>query len=160
MTDQRIQIWNLLHDGEIAAVSLEQGAIVKIVVSIPYLRRRLPPLGASFVLSLAGVRLVEFHHFDGEMSSLGQALEVVVPGSLSTSSDAMPVSVDTTLGELRLDFQVIDFALDSGKPIGFESIVRICDEYWAEWHARTNQSSSPGKPGTSQRTSGLAFGHP
>jgi hypothetical protein len=48
--DPRIAIWNILHDGEITAVSEDVGTLT-MFVSIPYLRRRLTPLGDSFVLT-------------------------------------------------------------------------------------------------------------
>jgi len=66
--DERIAIWNVLHDGEITAVS-EDGDTLTMFVSIPYLRRRLKPLGDSFVLTLAGVRRAECRDFGGAASS-------------------------------------------------------------------------------------------
>jgi len=41
--DQRIQIWNVFHDGEITAISEEGGEALTMFVSIPYLRRRMEP---------------------------------------------------------------------------------------------------------------------
>jgi hypothetical protein len=57
--DTRIAIWNVLHDGEITAIS-EDGDTLTMFVNIPYLRRRLKPLGDSFILTLAGVRQAEW----------------------------------------------------------------------------------------------------
>jgi hypothetical protein len=105
MNDVRIQIWNWLHDGEIASVSPEHHETVRMFVAIPYLRRKFEPLGASFELSLSGVSLLEFHHFDGEVTPLARALEIGGPEILSTSSEALPIVVETTMGQLKVGFQ-------------------------------------------------------
>src|SRR5580765_1578392 len=100
--DTRIAIWNVLHDGEITAVA-EDGDTLTMFVSIPYLRRRLEPLGDSFVLTLAGVRRAECRNFGGAASSaspLRAELEIGSPEILSTESVSMPVTIETTLGQL------------------------------------------------------------
>ena len=50
--DKRIEIWNILHDGEITAIEGEDSDTLTMFVSIPYLRRRLKPIGDSFVLTM------------------------------------------------------------------------------------------------------------
>jgi len=133
--DTRIAIWNVLHDGEITAVA-EDGDTLTMFVSIPYLRRRLKPLGDSFVLTLAGVRRAECRDFGGAASSaspLRVELEIGSPEILSTESVSMPVTIETTLGQLVLDFESIRFALDTGQATDYETIERVCDENWTEW---------------------------
>ena len=140
--DERIAIWNVLHDGEITAVS-ESGDTLTMFVNIPYLRRRLKPLGDSFVLTLVGVRRAEWCNFDGSASSasaLQDELEIGTPEILKTESESMPVTVETTMGQLILDFQSIRFALDTGQDTDYKTIESVCDEYWAEWQAKTEQS--------------------
>jgi hypothetical protein len=140
--DARIQIWNVLHDGEITAIS-KDGDTLTMFVSIPYLRSRLKPLGDSFVLTLTGVRQAECRDFSGSASSassLREELEIGSPEILKTDSESLPVIVDTTMGQLILDFQSIHFALDTGQPIEYETIERVCEEYWTEWQARAEQA--------------------
>ena len=99
--DTRIAIWNVLHDGEITAVS-EDGDTLTMFVSIPYLRRRLKPLGDSFVLTLTGVRQAECRDFGGaasSTSSLRDELEIGSPEIFQTESESMPVTVHTSLGK-------------------------------------------------------------
>lgn len=136
-----IAIWNVLHDGEITAIS-ESGDILTMFVSIPYLRRRLKPLGDSFVLTLAGVRRVETRDFGGRSGALRDELELGSLEILSTESESMPVTVETTMGQLILDFESIRFALDTGESVEYTTIERICHEYWAEWEAKTEKSST------------------
>ena len=131
--DKRIQIWNLLHDGEITAISGEDSDTLTMFVSIPYLRRRLKPLGDSFVVILSGIKNIEFRNFDGTTSSLNEEIEIGMPEILSTESESMPVKVETTMGQLILDFQSISFALDTGQAVEYETIAKVCEEYWREW---------------------------
>jgi hypothetical protein len=42
----------------------------------------------------------------------------------------MPVTVETMMGEVILDFQSIRFALDTGQDADYKTIERVCDEYW------------------------------
>lgn len=130
--DRRIQIWNILHDDEITAISGEGSDILTMFVSIPYLRRRLDPLGDSFVLTLSGITRLEFHDFDGTRETLQDQLDIGSPEILSTESDSMPASIATSLGQLTLDFQSISFALDTGQAVEYEAIEKVCEEYWTE----------------------------
>jgi hypothetical protein len=140
--DTRIEIWNVLHDGDITAIS-EDGDTLTMFVSIPYLRRRLKPLGDSFVLTLAGVQQAECRDFSGaasSASSLQEELEIGTPEIIKTESEAMPVTIETTMGQLILDFQTIRFALDTGELVEYKTIKKVCEEYWAEWQAKAEQA--------------------
>ena len=57
----------------------------------------------------------------------------------------MPVAVETTMGQLILDFQSIRFALDTGQDTDYKTIERVCDEYWTEWKAKSESGTTPGK---------------
>src|ERR1043166_8471511 len=109
-----------MHDGQITAVA-EDGSTVTMFVSIPYLRRRLQPLGDSFVLTLEGVKRVEFCDFGGRTSHLREELEIGTPEILKTESESMPVTIETTMGQLILDFQSIRFALDTGQDTDYRT---------------------------------------
>lgn len=47
------------------------------------------------------------------------------------------------MGQLTLDFQSISFALDTGQTIKYETIEKVCEEYWTEWRAKAEQSTPP-----------------
>lgn len=136
--DERIEIWNALHDGEITAFS-ENAGTVTLFVSIPYLRRQLEPLGDSFVLTLSDVKRFEFYNFDGTRTLARDELETGRPEVLSTASKDMPTRVETTMGYLILDFQSIRFALDTGQEIKYETITKVSAEYWTRWKAKSEQ---------------------
>jgi hypothetical protein len=140
--DKRIQIWTMFHDGDITVVSGEGTPSLCIFVSIPYLRRRLFPLGDSFIITLTGVTVCEFRNFDETLSTLTNATEMGQPQILSTDSDSMPIKIDTTMGQLLLDFESISFGLDTGQCIDYEVIKQTSEEYWAEWSAKAPQASA------------------
>ncbi len=131
MMDKRIQIWNLLHDGQITAIAGENTKTLAMFVNIPYLRRKLEPLGDSFVITISGLIRQEFHDFNGATTSLREEMEIGTPEILSTDSESMPIKINTTMGRLTLDFQDISFALDTGHALEYETIEKVCEEYWA-----------------------------
>jgi hypothetical protein len=88
------------------------------------------------------VRRCEFRNFDGTTSSLRDELEIGMPEILSTESESMPVTVETTMGQLILDFESIRFALDTGESVDYSTIERVCDEYWTEWKAKSEKRTS------------------
>jgi hypothetical protein len=137
--NETIEIWNILHDGKITAFERE-GDILTMFVSIPYLRRRMKPLGDSFVLTLSGLTRADFLNFDGSPSSLTDELDGGLPEILSTDSETMPVAIATTTGTMILDFSSITFALDNGEPVSFAAIAKVCEEYCTEWTAKAEQA--------------------
>lgn len=140
MDDPRIGIWNILHDGEITVASSTDD-VVQMFICIPYLRRRFRPLGDSFVLSLLGVTQCEFRHFDGEVTTLEEALEVGAPEIFSTGSHELPVTVATTLGELVLSFREVKYTLDTGEAVAVADIAATAEAYWSEFAARGQTSN-------------------
>jgi len=139
MDDPRIAIWNVLHDGEITALAGEGTETVTLFVSIPYLRRRMEPLGDSFVLTLSGVRQLQFRDFSGSVSSLTDELQQTAPEILSTVSEQMPITVATTAGELLADFDDIHIACETGESVSYEVVDKISEEYWDEWDTKSKK---------------------
>jgi len=137
--NERVQIWNVLHDGEITAFK-QEGETLTMFVSIPYLRRRIEPLGDSLVLTLSGLTRMDFLNFEGSPSSLTDELDGGLPEILSTDSEEMPVTIATTTGTMILDFEGIAFALDTGEPVSFDELVKVCEEYWTEWKEKAEQA--------------------
>jgi hypothetical protein len=137
--NEKIQIWNVLHDGEITAVE-QDGETLTMFVSIPYLRRRMKPIGDSFVLTLTGLTKEEYRDYDGKAFGLAEEIETVMLEILSTDSESMPVTVNLTMGHLILDFKGISFALDTGEPVDFQTIEKVATEYWTEWQEKAEQS--------------------
>jgi hypothetical protein len=163
MVDPRFAIWDVLHDGTITVVAREEPDAVIMFVSIPFVRRRIPPLGDSFRLRLGGFRSVSFSYGYGdsdvkdlERSGFLGKLRAINPSFspeagrshseltdaegqelLEVASSSMPVNIRTALGTLLIDFDSLDIALDSGHPISYEEVRRAAQDYWDELAART-----------------------
>lgn len=133
--DERIAVWNVLHDGEITAASQTPGTLT-LFVNIPYLRRRFTPIGDSFVLKLSGVTEVRFVTFDGRPEALDEQLKDGSPEILRTESEGMPVVIHTTLGQLTLAFERIEITLDTGSHVTFQTLSEAAGAYWNEWEQK------------------------
>jgi len=134
--DKRIDIWNILHDGEITSVE-QNGDILTMVVSIPYLRRRIQPLGDSFVLTIKSITQLDIFNYDGHTLSLTKEVEEARPEILSTDSTSMPIKINLTIGQMVMSFEDISITLDTGGAIDFEQMEKVCDDYWTEWKAKS-----------------------
>jgi hypothetical protein len=135
MGDPRFDIWNVLHDGDITIVHREAPDAVIMFVCIPYVRRRIEPLGDSFRLRLGGFRSIHFANDIGDTSS---ELDYVVGYEiLDILSETMPAKIQLAEGTLTLDFDTLDISLDSGQAIEYEQIRRVAQDYWDEFAART-----------------------
>jgi len=141
--DPRIAIWNTLHDGQITVMS-QEGTDLIMFVSIPYLRRRLKPIGDSFALRLTELRSIEAADWE-ETKRTSFFPDIAMSGLviLSTESTGMPVRVVTNQGFLTLDFNRLEIRLDTGQVVDYETVDAACDQYWDEWSARAKEAKNP-----------------
>ena len=137
MGDPRLDIWNVLHDGEMTVIHRESPDVVIMFVSIPYVRRRIEPLGDSFRLRLGGFRGMQFKNSIGDTSSELDYVEGYE--ILDILSETMPAKIQLAEGTLTLDFDTLDISLDSGQSVAYEKVLRVAQDYWDEFAARTKQ---------------------
>ena len=109
-------------------------------VNIPYVRSRLKPIGDSFVLKLGGLRSIEFVNYNGESISFEEELDLIQIEILSTDSKELPVSVATTDGFLKLDFETLNLFLDTGQEVQYSDILQASENYWSEWEAKSKNA--------------------
>src|SRR2546428_11350507 len=99
MADPRVDIWDVLHDGEITIVHRESADVLVMFISIPYVRRRISPLGDSFRLRLGGFRgmLFSYDHGSETYSELDylEGFEI-----LNGKSETMPPTLQLAEGTL------------------------------------------------------------
>ena len=134
--DHRIAIWNTLHDGEITVVSNEVDGTFVMFVNIPYIRSRLKPIGDSFVLKLGGLSEIDFIDYEGKSVPFDEELRLIQIEILSTDSKDMPVSIATTDGILKLDFERLNIYLDTGQEIQYSEVAKAAEDYWNEWEQK------------------------
>lgn len=133
-----------MHDGEITVVSHEDDGTFVMFVNIPYIRSRLKPLGDSFVLKLGGLRGIEFVNYDGKLIPFDEELELIQIEILSTNSENMPVSITTTDGFLKLDFNTLKILLDTGQEVPYSDVLNAAEDYWNEWEAKAKKAEQDG----------------
>ncbi len=133
--DPRIEIWQVLHDGEITVVRLD-GENLTMFVSIPYVRERIAPLGDSVVLRLHGLRAFALLNSRGEVKNNDPtSLSKEGYEILSTTSTSMPVTVELSMGSMCIEFDRIEIALDTGAAVSVGDIAVAHDSYWREFEA-------------------------
>ncbi len=69
-----------------------------------------------------------------------EELDIGTPEILKTESESMPVTIETTMGNLVLDFESVRLSLDTGEPVTYEVIRKVCEEYWTEWKRKYEQA--------------------
>jgi hypothetical protein len=136
--DPRFGIWNAPHDGEITVVAREEPDSVIIFVNIPYVRRRIAPLGDSIRLRLRGFRTASWSNDIGDTYSELEDLEGLE--ILEAQSDSMPAKIQCAQGTLTLDYDSLDVSLDTGDSVSPEEVYRAYEAYWNEWSAKHQQT--------------------
>jgi hypothetical protein len=133
---EHIEIWNLLHDGLLSLFIEEDSSSITAFVHIPYIRRRISPIGVCFVLKLSGVKSCTFKDFDGNEESISKIFNSNSPDILNVESEEMPITISTTFGTLILEYESVNVYLESGLEIDYETISNACSEYWEEWGSK------------------------
>jgi hypothetical protein len=142
MTDPRIDIWNLLHDGEITVAGRDADALV-LFVSIAYLRSGFHPIGDSFALRLGGFRSARVEGSDGGRSDLKlNDLPTCHLTILSALSASMPVEIEHTMGKLILDFDSLDIELDTGARVEIAELAAAAKRYWSDFEERAKRPNT------------------
>ena len=144
--DPRIDIWNVLHDGEFTVLAVRDN-VLTMFVNIPYLRARLTPLGDSLVLRLKGFRSFSLLDSGGRLESTNPA-DVTRSGQviLSAASDDFPVTVALRGGSMTLDFDDLEVALDTGSTVDYAVVRRAAEDYWTEWEAKARRAIPKADP--------------
>ena len=129
-----------MHDGEITVVSHEDDGTFVMFVNIPYVRSRLKPIGDSFILKFGGLKNIEFVNYDGESIPFEEELGLIQIEILSTDSKELSVTIATTDGFFKLDFETLNLFLDTGQEVQYTDILKASESYWVEWEAEAKNA--------------------
>ena len=127
----RAEIWNVLHDGGVAAIDGVVPGDVTIRVNIPYLRQMFSDSGEDIIVHLCNCASLTMKIWD-EGITTDDPKRIVSTDTeiLSTESNDVPVHIITTLGELNIAFEGFSLSLDDGRQISFEELCAACENYW------------------------------
>jgi hypothetical protein len=124
-------IWNVLHDGTIAAIEGEVPGTLRFRIEIWYLRPYFSPAGKAFVVELAECDLFEVLPWsDDSLSRDVAAFAALRPRILSAEEMDDSVKVIWRGGELRLRYSSVHLALDTGEPLTLEALLEAAERYW------------------------------
>ncbi|MGB5986756.1 MAG: hypothetical protein WBG37_15735 [Desulfobacterales bacterium] len=95
------------------------------------------------MLKFGGLKSIEFVTYDGKSVNFEEELARIQIEILLTESKELPVSVTTTDGFLKLDFETLDLVLDTGQEVQFSDILEASQSYWAERSAKAKNTEQP-----------------
>lgn len=138
--DPRIDVWNLLHDGEIAGIDGILPGKIELRIYIPYLCKMFPSDcdNDDILVSLQGCTLFSMKIWDEDFAT-DEFDRIVATGAeiLSTDSTGFPIHVVTTRGALDMDFQSFTLAFGDGPAVSFEQLRDASQRYWTEWEKKS-----------------------
>ena len=128
------EIWNVLHDGSIVAVSGRIPGEIRLSISIDYLRERFADPGKLIFVTLANCTHISFTPF-GAANPILDTTEIVSaePEILSAKFGNGRSVICCVSGILEVEAKDGDLALDSGHSITLQTLIDVSDAYWTEW---------------------------
>ena len=132
--NERAEIWNILHDGEITGMRRDSSQNLQLRINIPYLRNMFPGDGEDILINLNKCTQFQMKIWDeGITTSDFQTIVDTGTEILSTESDDVPVHIVSTLGDLFIEFDSFTISLDTGEQVSFKELGDACDLYWKQW---------------------------
>lgn len=131
----KIQIWNILHDGSIEKIS---GTLpeLAITVSIQYLRHIFGKDGESIIVKVSGCKFIEFESWDKEKLNDLNSIAKLEPEIVSVSEEDDGISIMCVDGVLTMNYEDVSYELDNGKVIAFSDLENACKKYWEGWRKK------------------------
>lgn len=137
MSDERCEIWNLLHDGGIEKVE-RIGSDLRVLVSIRYLAELALPNSQCVLLTLQDCSIFEFTNWDsGAVTTEPENFEALDLDILSTDAETLPAQVTTTSGYLKVDYRALSMTLEDGSSLSFQQLCEIAEGYWDRFAKRS-----------------------
>ena len=110
---------------------------LQLSIEIDYLRQMFEPPGRNFRVELQSCTLFEFQSWvDDSVISDPRVVETIQPEILSGSEAGDHVTVICNGYALRLRYDGVHIALDTGDAITLDELQAGADRYWTEWDNR------------------------
>ena len=136
MSEHRIAIWNLLHDGTLDRTE-RCGGDLQLEIRLSYLATRALPGSSGLKLTLHGCTSFAFVAWESsDIVTDLRSISNLELGILSTDSESRPIDVITDRGVLKVDFSDLSIELENGSPISFEELQEIAKGYWDDFSNR------------------------
>lgn len=127
-------VFNVLHDGDIVAISGIVPGTVLLDIDIKYLRRRFPEPGKIIKLTIIGCTHFAYRDFDeSKFITDLSAIEAFKPMIIGAVMRGEICDVDCLKGPLEITATDGSLSLDNGRPVSLEELIGIADAYWKEW---------------------------
>jgi hypothetical protein len=141
VTGAATDLWNILHDGTIAQIRGKVPGDIRLRIEIEYLRDMFSPPGHSIYVTLTNCRRMQL------MAPPKKARRALSEKSVTIlsakKSDDGDIVVNSTEGDLVLEYDSFKLELDSGEAISLEQLAQASKQYW-ETLAREHPWAWPG----------------
>lgn len=138
-----VEIWNLLHDGNIASIRGECPGNVSVKVEIEYLCEVLSAKSTFIWVHLHGCSTIAYTPFHDStcITALSQLRDCDFE-ILSAKNEGNHISVCCTDGILHLNYVDTTCELDNGTSVTLDTLLQACQKYWDEWSHRERPTTS------------------
>jgi hypothetical protein len=139
-------LWNVLHDGTIVAVTGQVPGEVKLEIEADYLRDRFNDEGGLFALMLRDCSRLVFKPWEEGQTTISRLDELgaLALWILSAEEVEGQCAVSCTRnvangagGVLEVVATDAVLSLDTGRVVSRDEIEAIADAYWTEWSSRS-----------------------
>jgi len=138
-------IWNVLHDGQIVAITGEIPGTIQIQVVIDYLRQRFTDPGKTIQVALNECERFTYQDYDS-MDCIDDLASIAAlkPEILSAEMKNDTSVVDCVGGTLQVCSASGSLMLDSGRSITLQELIEVSKSYWSEWseHGKRKREKS------------------
>lgn len=126
-----LDLWNMLHDGEVVKINLIPPDTLSLTIEIEYLRHMFGKDGDHIVVKLKQNSLLEFEYNNttSPIKRIGE-IESIKPIILSAEQIGNKIKIYGGNGVLWLQYQDFDLMLDNGRSITLEELGSQATAYW------------------------------
>ena len=134
-------LWELLHDGSIVAITVVGQQDLVITTDIPYLRKMFDDTGTAFLIRLRQCYRFQYRDYsDNQWNDSFVDIVRAEPIMLSVKANTgQEILITCTEGQLRMQYESYTISLDTGIPITLEELVTAADCYWQEWERKNHE---------------------
>lgn len=145
-----VDVWNVLHDGELIAADGSVPGELKLSVGIAYLCVHLPTDAAHVIITLSGCDRFEYQPYRDPRVSNPSAVAAMRLQFLSAEVADGAVSVECADGgyggHLALQYLSASAATAEGRPLSQSELECAAERYWSLWeqmHSNQNDTFEP-----------------
>ena len=145
-----VDIWNVLHDGELVAADGSVPGDLRLSVSIPYLCFHLPTEASHVFVTLNECDRFEYQPYQdprlSDPSAVAAARLQVLSAEVANGEVLVGCADGGYGGHLALRYSSASVATAEGRPLSQSELESAAERYWTQWermHANRDDTFEP-----------------